>query len=193
MLLSLARLHIAGLHAWEWLHSLECVSWLEKYWHMVSCYPALPPSNAIGDQNNVRLHKHACHAHIWIWTVRTTGLSWADAEAPAWNQIHLCHQPSSLRSPEECASTWWQMSSRSKLSSKSVTRILLQFFCTFFFSKYIKSHVSWKFGGKILSSFSAHPSILTHAGSDFLAASLFVNIHTLLRLTLFYPGAWAEA
>ena len=119
MLLSLARLHIAGLHAWEWLHSVECVSWLEKYWHMVSCYPALPPSNAIGDQNNVRLHKHACHADIWMWTVSTTGLSWADVEAPAWNQIHLCHQPSSLRSPEECALTWWQMSSRSRLSLKS--------------------------------------------------------------------------
>ena len=119
MLLSLARLHIAGLHAWEWLHSVECVSWLEKYWHMVSCYPALPPSNAIGDQNNVRHTSMLAMQTSEYELHNRTGLSWAGDEAPPWNQIHLCHQPSSLRSPEECALTWWQMSSRSRLSLKS--------------------------------------------------------------------------
>ena len=158
MLLSLARLHIAGLHAWEWLHSVECVSWLEKYWHMVSCYPALPPSNAIGDQNNGRVHKHACHAHIWIWTVRTTGLSWADAEAPPWNQIHLCHQPSSLRSPEECALTWWQRSSMSKHSSQSAALILLQ---KNLYLLLLYIFVSWKFGGNLpLLSTPKQPTVV---------------------------------
>ena len=72
----------------------------------------------------------------------------------------------------------------SKHSSQSAALILLQKKFTFFSSIYLLAE---SLG--VIYHFKAHPSILTRGGSDFLAASLFVSLHTLLRLTLFYPGA----